>query len=91
MWAALTHHMQPERLGYISKMIPKTLILSGDQDDLVRPSNSEYLKKHMLEAEYLKWKDTGHVLSGQRVERFNVQLEAVFLEGEARARLGFDE
>jgi pimeloyl-ACP methyl ester carboxylesterase len=76
--------MQPERLAQISKTIPKVLILSGDQDHLVRPSNSAYLKKHMTDAEYIVWKDTGHVMSGQHVERFNALLGGVFREGQAR-------
>ncbi|KAI0302407.1 alpha/beta-hydrolase [Multifurca ochricompacta] len=84
MWAGFTHHVQPKRLVQISKTIPKVLILTGDQDHLIRPSNSAYLKKHMAEAEYVVWKDTGHVVSAQHVERFNAILERVFLEGQAR-------
>jgi len=84
MWAAFTHHVQPERLAQISKTIPKVSILTGDQDHLVRPSNSAYLKKHMPEAEYIIWKDTGHVVCIQHVERYNALLERGFLEGEAR-------
>lgn len=84
MWAGFTHHMQTERLEQISKTIPKVMIVSGDHDHLVRPSNSVYLKKYMAEAEYVVWKDTGHVVSGQHVKRFNELLEGVFLEGQAR-------
>jgi len=86
MWAAFTHHVQPKRLAQISKTIPKVLIVTGDHDHLIRPSNSAYLKKHMPEAEYIVWKDTGHVMSGQHVERFHALMERVFLEGEARMR-----
>jgi pimeloyl-ACP methyl ester carboxylesterase len=84
MWAGFTHHMQPGRLAQISQTIPKVMILSGDQDHLIRPSNSAYLKKYMPEAEYVVWKDTGHVVSNQHVELFNGLLEGVFLEGQAR-------
>ncbi|KAI0002146.1 alpha/beta-hydrolase [Russula compacta] len=84
MWAGLTHHVQTNRLAQISQTIPKVLILTGDQDHLVRPSNSAYLKKQMPEAEYIVWKDTGHVVSAQHVERFNALLERVFAEGQAR-------
>ncbi|KAH9050909.1 alpha/beta-hydrolase [Lactarius deliciosus] len=83
-WAALTHHVEAKRLAQISKTIPKVLILTGDQDHMVRPSNSAYLSKHMPEAEYVVWKETGHALNMQRVERFNTLLERVFLEGQAR-------
>jgi len=84
MWAAFTHRVQPERLAQISKAIPKVSILTGDQDHLIRPSNSAYLKKHMPEAEYIMWKDTGHIVCIQHVERYNALLERGFLEGEAR-------
>ncbi|KAI9441697.1 Alpha/Beta hydrolase protein, partial [Lactarius indigo] len=84
MWAGLTHHVEAERLAQISKSIPKVLILTGDQDHLVKPSNSVYLSKHMPEAEYVVWKETGHAVHMQHVERFNALLERVFLEGRAR-------
>jgi len=84
MWAGMTHHVQPERLAQISKTIPKVLILTGDEDYLVRPSNSAHLKKHMPEAEYIVWENTGHVVSGQHVERFNTLLERTFVEGRAK-------
>jgi pimeloyl-ACP methyl ester carboxylesterase len=84
MWAGFTHHVQAERLAQISKTIPKVVILTGDEDHLVRPTNSAYLKKHMPEAEYVVWKDTGHVVNLQHVERFNALLERVFHEGEAK-------
>ena len=86
MWAGSTHHVQPSRLAQISKTIPKVVILTGDDDHLVRPTNSAYLKKHMPEAEYTVWKDAGHGLSAQHAGRFNALLERVFLEGEARMR-----
>ncbi|KAI0000860.1 alpha/beta-hydrolase [Russula vinacea] len=84
MWAGFTHHVQAERLAQISKTIPKVVILTGDEDHLMRPTNSAYLKKHMAEAEYIVWKDTGHVVHMQHVERFNALLEGVFQEGQAR-------
>lgn len=84
MWAGMTHHVDAKRLAQISKTIPKVLILTGDQDHLIRPSNSAYSSKHMPEAEFIVWKDTGHVVSMQHVERFNALLERVFLEGKAR-------
>ena len=84
MWAGLTHHVKAKRLAQISKTIPKVLILTGDQDHLVRSSNSAYLSKHMAEAELVVWKETGHVVNMQHVERFNTLLERVFHEGSAR-------
>jgi len=84
MWAGFTHRVQPERLAQISKTIPKVLVLTGDEDHLVRPSNSAYLKKHMPEAEYIVWANTGHIVNGQHVERFNALLERTFVEGRAK-------
>ncbi|KAH9059034.1 alpha beta-hydrolase [Lactarius vividus] len=84
MWAGFTHHVEAERLAQISKTVPKVLILTGDQDHLVRSSNSAYLSRCMPEAEYVVWKETGHTVNEQHVERFNTLLERVFLEGQAR-------
>ena len=84
MWAGFTHHVQSERLAQISKAIPKVVVLTGDVDHLVRPTSSAYLKKQMPEAEYVVWKDTGHVLNLQHVERFNALLERVFHEGDTK-------
>ncbi|KAH9012721.1 alpha beta-hydrolase [Lactarius pseudohatsudake] len=84
IWAGFTHHVEARRLAQISKTIPKVLVLTGDQDHLVRSSNSAYLSKCMPEAEYVMWKETGHSVNEQHVERFNALLERVFLEGQAR-------
>ncbi|KAF8164811.1 Alpha/Beta hydrolase protein [Crassisporium funariophilum] len=40
MAAALTHHLPPSRLARIAELIPKIIILTGDDDHLVRPSGS---------------------------------------------------
>lgn len=84
MSSALTHHVSPERLRQISTSIPKVLILTGDQDHLVHPSKSFYLAKHMPEAEFVQWKDSGHALSAQWPDRFHALLERVFDEGRQR-------
>lgn len=85
MSAGLTHHVTPARLSQISNSIPKVAIITGDQDNLVAPSNSVYLKKHMKEAEYVVFEGTGHAINAQRKERFNALLERVFREGRTRA------
>lgn len=85
MAAGLTHHVSPDRLRQISRTIPKVLILTGDEDHLVRPSNSVYLKQHMPEAELLQWQNTGHGINVQWNSRFNTLLERVFEEGRQRA------
>jgi pimeloyl-ACP methyl ester carboxylesterase len=84
MWAGLTHRVDAKRLAQISNTTPKVLILTGDQDHLVKPTNSTYLSEHMPEAELVVWKDTGHVVSMQHIERFNTLLERVFRQGQEK-------
>ena len=85
MVAGLTHYVSPDRLHHISRSIPKILILTGDDDHLVRPSGSFHLKKHMPEAEFIQWEKTGHAIHMQHVKRFNKLLERVFAEGRQHA------
>ncbi|KAF4616102.1 hypothetical protein D9613_011399 [Agrocybe pediades] len=40
MAAGLTHHVSPSRLSDIAANVPKIIILTGDEDNLVRPSGS---------------------------------------------------
>lgn len=60
MAAAMTHNVSPERLREISKSIPKVLIVTGDEDHLVDPENSRYMKEQMPEAELVEWAGAGH-------------------------------
>ena len=85
MAAALTHDVSPERLGEISRTIPKVAIVVGDEDHLVRVKNSFYLKQHMPEAEFVQWSNTGHGVPAQQRKRFNDLLERVFAEGRQAA------
>lgn len=89
MAAALTHHVQPDTLRRISKSVPKVLILTGDRDYLVDPSNSFRLKEYMPEAEFVQWENTGHGIHIQHKVRFNAVLEKVFEEGRERVEGGF--
>lgn len=86
MLAGLTHHVSPARLREISAKIPKVLILTGDEDNLIRPSGSFHLKSHMPEAEFIQWEKTGHGIHMQHRKRFNELLERVFIEGRQRAQ-----
>jgi pimeloyl-ACP methyl ester carboxylesterase len=85
MSAAITHHVTPARLSQISSSIPKIAIVTGDQDNLVTPSNSAYLKKQMKEAEYIVFENTGHGIHAQRKEQFNALLERVIRESRDRS------
>jgi len=79
--AALSHKVEPERLRKISGAIPKVLIITGNEDQVIHPGHSRYLKEHMPEAEYIEWEATGHGIMAQWPERFNQLLERVIKEG----------
>lgn len=85
MAAGLTHHCQPHRLLLISKSIPKVVIVTGDEDNLVSPHHSRELKESMPEADLVQWKETGHAISSQFPERFNELLENTFREVTTKA------
>ncbi|KAJ7090226.1 alpha/beta-hydrolase [Mycena belliarum] len=85
MSAALSHHVAPQRLRTASERIPKVLILTGDEDNLVAPSNSRSLKSCMPDAELEEWTGTGHSIHVQRNKQFNQLLERVFKEGRRKA------
>ncbi|KAJ7184206.1 Alpha/Beta hydrolase protein [Mycena filopes] len=85
MSAGLTHHVTAERLRSICDTIPKVLIVTGDDDHLVSPANSRYIKSCMPDAELEDWEDTGHALHVQRPQRFNQLLERIFKEGRRKA------
>ena len=86
MAAALTHHVSPDRLRKISSTIPKVIIVTGDTDNLVDPSNSLILKENMPEAELVVKAGVGHGLTIQEKEWFNDLLERTFKEGRERAQ-----
>ena len=85
MLAGLTHNVTPARLASISSSIPKVMIVTGDQDNLVAPENSAYLAQHMKEAEYIVFEETGHAIHAQRKKRYNALLQRVFSEGREKA------
>jgi hypothetical protein len=81
MCAALTHHVRPSQLAQISSSIPKVVLLTGDEDCLVAPSNSLKLKQHMPEAELIQWKNTGHGVHWQRRNELHSLIERIVKEG----------
>ncbi|KAL1947964.1 hypothetical protein VTO73DRAFT_13688 [Trametes versicolor] len=87
MAAALSHHVTPDRLRKISASIPKVIIITGDSDNMVNTSNSQLLKKHMPEAEFILKAGGGHGLTMQYRTWFNETLERVFKEGREKATL----
>lgn len=59
MAAAKRHYVSPDRLKTIAASIPKVYIMTGDEDNLVRPENSHHLKSCMPEAEFEVWEHSG--------------------------------
>ena len=86
MWAALFHYVSPERLAEINASIPKILILTGDNDHMVDPSNSFKLASAMPDAEFIQWEETGHGIVAQWPKRVARVLQRVFEEGSARVK-----
>ncbi len=80
-WAPLVHYVSPARLQAISSTIPKIIILTGDNDNLVEPRNSFYLKQNMPEAELVQWENTGHAIHSQWPERLSALIERAVREG----------
>ncbi|KAG8738973.1 hypothetical protein FRC10_006305 [Ceratobasidium sp. 414] len=81
MAAGLTHHVSADRLRQIAKDIPKIVLATGDEDNLVSPRCSEWIKECMgPQVELEKWEHTGHALHIQRPERFNALVERVIEE-----------
>jgi len=56
LWAGLTHRVTPDQLQYLARVIPKVLIVTGDDDNIVNSKNS--LRKSLLLL------DNGCVLKG---------------------------
>lgn len=94
MAAALTHHVSPSRLAYISARIPKIMIVTGDEDHLVAPEGSRRLWRGMtsdqgidgkdgkdLRVELVQWECTGHGIHFQREREFNELIARCVREG----------
>lgn len=86
MFAGLTHHVSKHRLREISRTVPKVLIVVGDEDHLVDPGNSVYLKENMPEAEYVVFEHTGHGIHLQKPREYCELVDRVIKEGRERVR-----
>ena len=88
MKAALTHHIPDAALAQIDASVPKIAILTGDEDYLVDPRNSEYLSSRLATAQLVKFDKAGHALGNQLAGEVNRVLEEVIREGEERSQGG---
>ncbi|CAJ0866433.1 3616_t:CDS:10 [Entrophospora sp. SA101] len=75
--ACLRHYVSSERLRIIQDKIPKILVVTGNLDNFVRPSNSFYLAEE-LNADFEYFEGSGHVIPGEQPERYNSLLEEHF-------------
>ncbi|KAI0035839.1 alpha/beta-hydrolase [Vararia minispora EC-137] len=88
MVAGLTHNVQPARLRTIASSIPYIVLVTGDEDHLVEPTNTDRLVRCMPGVEVLKWQQTGHAVQLQRVREFCSVIEKAVKEGRARCAEG---
>jgi len=101
MAAAITHYVSPERLAYIAANIPKIVIVTGDDDNLVNPYGSERIKAGMdlaldksdeedrSRVECLKWEGVGHGIHFQKAKEFNELVERCPKEGREMLEKGW--
>ncbi|TKY88225.1 hypothetical protein EX895_002935 [Sporisorium graminicola] len=86
MKAAVTHNVPDADLDRINKTVGKIAILTGDEDYLVDPRNSDYMREKLTTAEFHKFDHAGHALGNQLADKVNAILEKVIEEGEAKAK-----
>ena len=84
MAAGLTHRVTGDRLREISRLICKVVIVTGDEDHLVDPGRSRFMKENMPEAELVEFSGTGHAVHLQRPREFNELIARVIREGRSR-------
>jgi len=84
MAAGLTHRVTGDRLKEISRLIPKVIVATGDDDHLVDPRQSRFIKENMPEAELVEFSGTGHAIHLQRPTDFNELVARAIREGRNR-------
>jgi|ERR1712137_231089 len=69
--AVQTHSVGKARLELLRKSKIPILICTGDNDHLVNPQASFYLKSLLNPVEFIHWKKTGHGVLYQQFDEFN--------------------
>ena len=87
MAAGLTHRVSGGRLREISRLIPKVVIVTGDEDHLVDPQRSKFIKANMPEAELIEISGTGHGIPTQRAKEVNEIIVRAIREGRSSRSL----
>lgn len=81
--AVLRHHIGKERLSRIRDAPYPVLVVTGTEDNLVRPSNSRYLAGQ-LDGQLEIFEGVGHALPYQEADRYNQTLHTFILKAEGR-------
>ncbi|KAK0525335.1 hypothetical protein OC842_005532 [Tilletia horrida] len=87
--AVFTHAVSRRQLERINADIPSITILTGDEDHLVNPANSEHLAKHLDRARFIKLTQSGHALPLQRAFELNLYITQTVELGLERAQQGY--
>ncbi|CAO1623689.1 unnamed protein product [Parajaminaea phylloscopi] len=69
--AVTTHHVSNKELLSIDGAVPSILIVTGDEDNLVKPVNSIHLKKWLPSARLEQLKGRGHAIQLQDPDLLN--------------------
>ncbi|KAI7943785.1 hypothetical protein MJO28_011313 [Puccinia striiformis f. sp. tritici] len=88
-YAAMMHQCSYEKLEKIAKDLhpAKTLVITGDSDELVLPKRSPELHQHLPGSELIVVKNGGHALAYQITQDFNSIMDRVIEE----SNLGFPQ
>jgi len=86
--AVLTHRVTNKELAAISENIPKITIMTGDEDNLVNPLNSEHLAENIPRAKLIRLEDTGHAITIQRPEEIHKALDEDILSAQELIKNG---
>ncbi|RHZ75316.1 hypothetical protein Glove_216g193 [Diversispora epigaea] len=75
--ANFRHHVSPSKLEQIKNTISHILVVTGTNDNLIKPQNSFHLAKH-LGVDVECWEGSGHALCSEKPEKYNEMLERHF-------------
>lgn len=89
MYAAVRHWISPERLAKIKEAMSPTdkrvLVITGTNDNLVKPTNSFYLADK-LQAELKVYAGAGHAVITEKFQEYNQLIEEHFRKAEESKR-----
>mmetsp|Transcript_4585 Transcript_4585/g.6835 ORF Transcript_4585/g.6835 Transcript_4585/m.6835 type:complete len:419 (-) Transcript_4585:105-1361(-) len=81
--AVVSHYVSWDRLKQLRSYNLQVLVVSGDQDNLVNPSNSRMLSD-ILDGRWLHFKDGGHGVNEQYADKVNEAIEECIIQSEKK-------